>query len=192
MGESLRKSKGTQERNPVGRPKKGTKVIKRRNKTVKIKVTSELAKKWVGRPKAFTAPDQIIELFQRYLKNNDKDYKKRKKLSPNTKPYPLTIQGFCNDALISKTTFDDYAKKPEFSGVCNYIRNFISDKIVCNAMIGEYHANFTQWYLERAHRDEYAPTDKALVNINIGHITDDDTIDVTNAKDVYSKMINQG
>ena len=92
------------------------KPIKKIVKKAKPKTTQAKKVNPEGRPRLFTKPEQIDLKAQEYFKYCDE----------NDRVYGVV--GLCHFLKIDKSTFADYAKKPEFSDTIKQIKIKIEDQ----------------------------------------------------------------
>lgn len=83
-------------------------------------------KKWGflgGRPRAFKSPRDMAEQMAAFLEKSQARIVERitkSGLVTANIPAPTTIEAFCDFCGVTKTTFYEYAKKPEFKPLTDY------------------------------------------------------------------------
>ena len=93
-----------------------------------------------GRPKAFTSPDEMLDKIYDYLleqENRSIEVAVKSGIETMNSPAPITIEGFCAFAGITKTTFYDYAKKPKYRAICTQFRQIVESYFVAQCVEGK-------------------------------------------------------
>lgn len=81
-----------------------------------------------GRPRAFKAPKDMAERIAAFLEaceSRTVDKVTKTGVVTANIPAPTTIEDFCVFAGITKTTFYDYGKKPEFKPLVDYYEQIV-------------------------------------------------------------------
>lgn len=86
-------------------------------------------KKWGllgGRPKSFKSPKDMAEKIAAWLADAEKRSKqivtKSGAIVEVNMPAPVLIESFCKFCGITKTTFYEYASKPEYKALTDFVR----------------------------------------------------------------------
>ena len=108
------------------------------------------------RPRLFTSPDHLLELFNGYQTNQ-----------ANIKE-PLTMLGLTTYLGISHSTLLKYEKdKPEFQVVIQHIRDAIGSNIISGAMKNRYNNAMSIFVMKNLHNWSDKREERSEQNINI-------------------------
>lgn len=119
-----------------------------------------------GRPKAFNSPEEMLEKMYAFLETQEKrtiEVSTKDGVKELTNPGPITIEGFCCFAGITKTTFYDYARKPKFKAIAQQFRQIVEKYLVEQCLEGKA-GNKADFVLKNAF-DEYWK-EKSSVDMN--------------------------
>lgn len=120
-----------------------------------------------GRPVAFKSPQEMLEKIYEYLLACE-----QRKITVATKdgikeipsPAPITIEGLCAFAGITKTTFYVYQKKPRFRAIITQYRQIVEKYFVEQCVEGK-PGNKADFILKNAFADEWKEK-SSLVNVD--------------------------
>jgi hypothetical protein len=119
------------------------------------KVNKEEPKNKVGRPRLLSSPEELWDLFERYIEWTKLNPVIKRELSGRTGEVveipidrPLTIDGFLSFCWGRVGDIDAYfwnkdEKYSEFSAITTYIRKQIRDNQISGGVAGLYNANLT-------------------------------------------------
>lgn len=101
-------------------------------------------KKWGligGRPRAFKSPREMAERLAEFLVETEgrivEKLTKDGKIAELHEPGPILIECFCDFCGISKTTFYNYADKPEFRPLIDNIRGKVEKYLAVQCVEGK-------------------------------------------------------
>lgn len=110
-----------------------------------------------GRPKSFRKPEDMIKKLYEYLESQENRlvvrYTKDGQEEINSKG-PITVEGFCAFAGITKTTFYDYRKKKGFAEVIEQFRQIVEKYFVEQLVEGK-PGNKADFVLKNAFSEEW-------------------------------------
>ena len=126
-----------------------------------------------GRPKAFNSPEEMLEKIYAFLEKQENRtiaVATKGGVETMTSPAPVTIEGFCAFAGITKTTFYDYAKKPKYRVMLAQFRQIVEKYFVEQCVEGK-PGNKADFILKNAFADYWK--DKSDLNLNgdVGGVT---------------------
>lgn len=126
-----------------------------------------------GRPKVFNSPDEMLEKLYAFLEKQENrivEVATKGGVETMISPAPITIEGFCAFAGITKTTFYDYAKKPKYRVMLAQFRQIVEKYFVEQCVEGK-PGNKADFILKNAFADEWK--DKSDVNLSgeVGGVT---------------------
>ncbi|MBQ9236241.1 MAG: hypothetical protein IJ184_07265 [Alphaproteobacteria bacterium] len=82
-----------------------------------------------GRPKSFKSPKEMLGKMAEFLASTEGRVREIPDKNGGVKvvasPAPVTLEDFCCFAGITKTTFYEYAKKPEYKNLCDNFRQAV-------------------------------------------------------------------
>lgn len=82
-----------------------------------------------GRPKSFKSPKDMLAKMAEFLESTEGRVRevtdKNGAVRVVTSPAPVTLEDFCCFAGITKTTFYEYSKKPEYKSLCDNFRQAV-------------------------------------------------------------------
>lgn len=112
----------------------------------------------IGRPRKFT-PERFEEVFEEYRKWAKATPIYVSKVSAGQTisvpcERPLTLTGFCRFAEISRESFYNYGRQPEYSDIVARIREYIEADQLRGAMIGMYESTIVSRVLRLADRKD--------------------------------------
>lgn len=121
-----------------------------------------------GRPKAFNSPEEMLEKLYAFLAAQESrlvEVATKNGVQTLLSPAPITIEGFCTFAGITKTTFYDYAKKPKYRQMLAQFRQIVEKYFVEQCVEGK-PGNKADFILKNAFADDWK--DKKDVELSGG------------------------
>lgn len=110
-----------------------------------------------GRPKSFNKPEELVKKMYEYLEDCENRivvrYTKDGQEQINSKA-PITIEGFCTFAGITKTTFYEYGKKEGFKEIVAQFKQIVEKYFVEQLVEGK-PGNKADFVLKNAFSDEW-------------------------------------
>lgn len=120
-------------------------------------------KKWGllgGRPKSFKSPKDMAEKIAEWLESSEK--RKREIVTKGgvvevNSPAPVLIESFCKFSGITKTTFYEYADKPEYKPLTDFVRQS-SEEYLARCCVEGPAGNKADFVLKNAFGNEWRDT----------------------------------
>lgn len=119
-----------------------------------------------GRPVAFKSPEEMQKKMYEYLdrqSNRVSETMSSAGVVRTVDPAPITVEGFCVSAGITKASFYNYARKPKFRTLCNQFRQIVESYLVEQLVDGK-KGNKADFILKNAFGDEWK--EKSDVSLN--------------------------
>jgi hypothetical protein len=132
---------------------------------------------------------QALKMFSNYNKTSltTKDFfvtvakyfqemkgKKITKYNSNGMAYkvdkPITIEGFCSYAGISRNAFDEVVENPNFSDIGEWFKTKVASEILENGLVGNYNSNLAQIVLGVLDNKYKKDAPGTSVNINMPNL----------------------
>lgn len=111
-----------------------------------------------GRPVKFSSPDAMLEAIYAYLDDASNRVKhivtKGGQVIEANVPAPITVEGFCAYAGLTKTTFYDYRKKKTFRPIIEQFRQIVESYWVGLCAEGQA-GNKADFVLKNAFADDW-------------------------------------
>lgn len=126
-----------------------------------------------GRPKAFNSPDEMLEKLYAFLERQENrivEVATKGGVETMISPAPITIEGFCAFAGITKTTFYDYAKKPKYRVMLAQFRQIVEKYFVEQCVEGK-PGNKADFILKNAFADEWKEKSDVNLSGEVGGVT---------------------
>lgn len=119
----------------------------------------EIKKKYPigGRPRSFNNPDEMLNKIYEFLEkqtNRTAEVAVKDGVREVAYPAPITIEGFCAFAGITKTTFYDYARRPKFKAIAQQFKQIVESYFVEQCVEGK-PGNKADFVLKNAFGDEW-------------------------------------
>ncbi len=120
-----------------------------------------------GRPRAFKSPKGMAEKIAEWLEASEgrlcETVSKKGDIVEINSPAPLLIESFCDFCGITKQTFYEYAKKPEYQPLTDYVRQKV-EKYLAETCVEGKPGNKADFILKNAFGDAWKEKTEVTLN----------------------------